>query len=194
MSADGRIAGVLVGVTYRNLRNWDGDQFLRDYVEQEFDDDDEMLAILASPRTTQNGSGESGGDDGLAILEGLGVVPEAPETPVDPSRLLAVVAQHYGATGDSSVADGLTRAQLYVQIQERLTQAAEYSAQDKRDERRQSTPIRLVREARQKVVRARDALSRSKLGSDFEHGKLDYELRQLRKEVTALTEANEGDA
>ena len=72
--------------------------------------------------------------------------------------------------------------------------AAEEREQDRRDERRQSTPIKLVREARQKVVRAQEALGRSKRGASFDHGKLNYELRQLRKEVNVLAEANEGDA
>ena len=187
---DGRIAGVLVGVTYRNLRNWDTDQFLRDYVEPQFDDD-EVLAAIASPAPAQNGSDGAEDDDGLDILKQMG----APaEMAIDPSQLLATVARQYGASEESVVAEGLTRAQLYDELQERLTQAAEERDQDRRDERRQSTPIKLVKEARQKVVRAREALSRSARGADFDHGKLSYEVRQLRKELNAISEANEVDA
>ena len=187
---DGRIAGVLVGVTYRNLRNWDTDQFLKNYVEPQFDDD-EMLAAVASPPPAQNGSDDPGDDDGLDILEQM----SAPtEMAIDPSQLLATVARQYGASPETVVAEGLTKAQLYDEIQERLTQAAEERVQDKRDEKRQSTPIKLVREARQKVVRAREALSRSTRSANFDHGKLRYEVRQLRKELNALSEANEVDA
>ena len=120
---------------------------------------------------------------------------ETVEMAVDPTRLLATVALlHSNSDDDPSGVEGLTKAQLYDGVQERITQAAEEREQDRRDERRQSTPIKLVREARQKVVRAQEALGRSKRGASFDHGKLNYELRQLRKEVNVLAEANEGDA
>ena len=178
-------------VTYRNLRNWDSDQFLRDYVEPQFDDDD-VLAAAVSQAPGGNGVADPDDDDGLGILEGMN---ETVEMAVDPTRLLTIVALlHSRSDDDASGVEGATKAQLYDGIQERITQAAEEREQDRRDERRQSTPIKLVREARQKVVRAREALSRSKRGASFDHGKLNYELRQLRKEVNLLAEANEDDA
>lgn len=188
---DGRIAGVLVRVTYRNLRNWDSDQFLREYVEPQFDDDDVLTAAVGQAPGGYGGV-DPDDDDGLRVLEGMG---ETEETAVDPTRLLTTVALLHGrGDDDPSGVEGLTKAQLYDGIQERITQAAEEREQDRRDERRQSTPIKLVREARQKVVRAREALSRSKRGATFDHGRLSYELRQLRKEVKVLSEANEDDA
>ena len=188
---DGRIAGVLVRVTYRNLRNWDSDQFLSDYVEPQFDDDD-VLAAAVGQAPGGNGVADPDDDDGLGILEEMD---ETVEMAVDPTRLLATVALlHSNSDDDPSGVEGLTKAQLYDGVQERITQAAEEREQDRRDERRQSTPIKLVREARQKVVRAQEALGRSKRGASFDHGKLNYELRQLRKEVNVLAEANEGDA
>ena len=188
---DGRIAGVLVGVTYRNLRNWDSDQFLRDYVEPQFDDDD-ALAAAVSQAPGGNGVTDPDDDDGLGILEELN---ETVEVAVDPTRLLTIVAPlHNRSDDDASGVEGVTKAQLYDEIQERITEAAQEREQDRRDERRQTTPIKLVREARQKVVRAREALTRTKLGASFDHGNLGYELRQLRKEMNLLVEANEGDA
>ena len=187
---DGRITGVLVGVIYRNLRNWDTDQFLRDYVEPQFVGD-EALSALANGSQAEEDSGGPEDDDGLRILE---LAEASTDMTIDPSRLLATVARHYGASDESQVGGGVTKAQLYDEVQERITQAAEEREQDKRDERRQSTPIKLVREARQKVVRAREALNRSTRGDSFEHGKLNYEMRQLRKELDALTEANQDNA
>ena len=188
---DGRIAGVLVRVTYRNLRNWDSDQFLTDYVEPQFDDDD-VLAAAVGQEPGGNGDAVPDDDDGLGILEDMG---ETVEMTVDPTHLLTTVALlHSRSDDDPSGVEGLTKAQFYEGVQERITQAAEEREQDRRDERRQSTPIKLVRDARQKVVRAQEALSRSRRGASFDHGKLNYELRQLRKEINALAEANEGDA
>ena len=188
---DGRIAGVLVRVTYRNLRNWDSDQFLREYVEPQFDDDDVLAAAVGqAPGAYEVADPDD--DDGLRVLEGMG---ETVEMAVDPTRLLTTVALLHGRSDDDpSGVEGLTKAEFYDGIQERITQAAQEREDDRRDERRQSTPIKLVQEARQKVVRAGEALSRSKRGASFDHGKLRYELRQLRKEVKVLAEANEGDA
>ena len=65
---NGRIAGVLVRVTYRNLRNWDSDQFLWDYVEPQFHDDDELAAAVGQA-PGGNRVADSDDDDGLGILE-----------------------------------------------------------------------------------------------------------------------------
>ena len=191
---DGRIAGVLVGVTYRNLRNWDTDEFLRAYVEPQFNDD-EALAEVVRQSPARKGEAEPDEDYGLGVL---GEVDEPDESTVDPNHLLKNVALLHGKTNDEpSGVEGLTKAQLYEAIQERITLAAEEREQERRDEKRQSTPIKLVQEARQKVVRAGRALSRSKRGASFDHGKLGYEIRKLRKELNLLAEANEaneGDA
>ena len=184
---DGRITGVLVGVTYRNLRNWDTDRFLEKYVEPEFDGE-EALAALASPQVTEEGSDVP---VGLDILEAASE-PTEPIT-IDPSQLLATVARNYGVSDESQVGAGMTKAQLYEEVEQRLTQAAEDREQDKRDERRQSTPLKLVKEARQRIVRARDALNRATRGERFKHGDLNYHIRQLRKEVKELEEANRTD-
>ncbi len=188
---DGRIAGVLVGVTYRNLRNWDTDEFLKDYVEQQFDDDPIISAAVSG--TGEIASEQEGPtqDDGLDILEELD---QPDEHGINPSQLLTVVAESYGLEAETAVANGLTKQSLYGEVQERLTDAAEERAQDKRDERRQTTPIKLVREARQKIIRAREALKRSTLGAGFEHGNLRYEMRRVRKELDKLSKANKADA
>ena len=190
---DGRMTGVLVGVTYRNLRNWDNDGFLEEYVEPQFDGDDSLIQALAGTTATGNGSrgGADRDDDGLGIL----VDPDDPvDTQVDPSQLLVAVAGHYGRPSESPVADGLTKEQFFDGIQERLTQAAEEREQAKRDEKRQSAPIDFVREARRKLERAHTALGNSTLGRDFNHGGLNYEIRQVRKALDALSEANVPDA
>lgn len=188
---DGRIAGVLVGVTYRNLRNWDADDFLKDYVKPQFEDDSQISELVSGTAVLRDDFAGSAGDDGLDILDALD---QPEEHEIDPSQLLAVVAKSYGLEGEAPVADGLSRHDLYGGLQERLTEAAEERAQDLRDKRRQSTPIKLVKEARQKLVRARKAFGRSTLGPEFEHGKLSYELRQVRKELDALGKANKAGA
>ncbi len=143
---DGRMTGVLVGVTYRNLRKWDNDKFLKEYVEPEFEGDDALVRALGSTTTSENGSGgPDRDDDGLKILQTPG---GSADGPVDPSQLLIMVAGHYGRPNEAPLGDGLTKEQLFDKIQERLTQAAEECEQDRRDEKRQSTPIKLVREAR----------------------------------------------
>lgn len=189
---DGRIAGVLVGVTYRNLRNWDSDDFLRDHVEPQFDaNDDSDLLALVREQPTQDDTDDSSGDDGLAVLD---QVSTPLETDVDPSLLLTAVASHFGDTDNAAVTvSGLTKAQLFEDIKESITQAAEERAQEKRDERRLSTPIKLLRDARQKVNRARDALTGTSLGEGFKQGKFNYELRKLRKAVDELVRVNDSD-
>ena len=184
---DGRIAGVLVGVTYRNLRHWDSDEFLANYVEPQFDGD-EVLRTVFEAKQAEEGSGDVEPNDGLDILDQLD---ESTDPTVDPSKLLVVVAREYGTSDEVSVGEGLTKSQLYDQIEERLTQAAEESAQDVRDEKRRSTPIKLVREARQKLSRARDALRRSSNGVGFDRGKLKYELRRLGNELRLLADVND---
>ena len=119
---DGRIAGVLVGVTYRNLRNWDADDFLKDYVERQFDDDSEISAVVRGRAALRTELESPSADDGLDILDEL-VPPEEHE--IDPSHILAAVAESYGLDDETAVADGLTRHRLYGELQERLTEAAE---------------------------------------------------------------------
>ena len=186
---DGRMTGVLVGVTYRNLRNWDNDRFLEEYVEPQFDGDESLISALGSTTASGNGSGGDADrdDDGLGILVAAG---DPVDTQVDPSQLLVAVAGYYGRPNESPVVDGLTKEQLFDGVQERLTQAAEEREQDRRDEKRQSAPIDFVREARRKLERARSALENSTLGSGFDHGGLNYQIRQVRKALEALSEAN----
>lgn len=189
---DGRMTGVLVGVTYRNLRNWDSDRFLEDYVEPQFDGDEALVKPLGG--VTTNGSASEGSDptgDGLDILT---ADDEATDSTLDPSEMLINVAGLFGKPNESQVTEGLTKEQLFDGLQERLTQAAQERDQDRRDERAQSKPIQLVREARQKLERAHKALSNSTLDSSFDHGKFRYELRRVRKEVDSLNEANQRDA
>ena len=180
---DGRMAGVLVEVPYRRLRNWDSDRFLKRYVEPEFEGD-EALSGLTGTSVAEESSGDL---EGLDILEGASE--PAATGAVDPSELLETVARHYRTPTESEVGGGMTRAQLYEEVQRRLTQAAEEQEEDKREEKKQSTPIILVRQARQRLDRARESLSRAALDGDFEHGNLRYEMRLLRRALDALSEA-----
>ena len=188
---DGRIAGVLVGVTYRNLRRWDTNEFLTEYVEPLFDDDDHLLPLVGGGATNGSGSSDGDIDDGLAILDGLG---GTDATTIDPKRLLVRVAELYGADPDAPAGGGLTKAQLYEEIKERITQASQDSEEHRKDQQRQSTPLRLVKQAQQKVARARDALPTAQQGPGFDHGALDHAVGDLRKEVNLLAEANKVDA
>ena len=186
---DGRIAGVLVGVTYRKLRNWDSDEFLTQYAEPQFDGDDELQAIVGGSANGEEAS-DPDFDDGLDILDQYDT---SSNGSVDPTDLLSAIARHYGTTNETSVSEGLTKGQLYEQIEERLTQAAEEREQDLRDEKRRSTPIKLVGEARQKVTRARQALTRYSHGINVDRGKLKYLLRKLSKESKSLADEIEAD-
>lgn len=187
---DGRMAGVLSRVTYRNLRNWDSDEFLKDYLEPQFEDDEDLLAFVNSDNTEVAAESPSE-DDGLGVLAGLDA---ETETAVDPSRLLTTLASHFGAPKEATVIEGMTKGELFDGVQERITQAADERAQDRRDEKRQSTPLKLVREARNKVARARQALARASRDNTFNQGKFDYELRKLRRELNLLAKANEVDS
>ena len=184
---DGRLAGVLVQVTYRNLRNWKSDQFVSEYVAPQFDDED-VLAAFVGTETAQNGSGPP---VGLDILEGAS---EISEMPLDSSRLLAAVANIYGAEEDAPVGGGLTKAQLYDEIKGCITQAAQDSEDDRKDQLLQSAPSRLVQDARKKIVHAREAVTKLKRGAGLDHGELDNEVRQVRYELDLLSEANRVDA
>lgn len=190
---DGRLAGVLVGVTYRNLRSWRSDQFVKEYLVHHFDDEDvRAAAVAAAP--PQNGSGEP---IGLDILEGDAGEPrggdEGRDGGVDPSRLLATVAAIHGAKEDSPVGGSLTKGELYDGIKMAITQAAEDSEQVRKDQRRQSTPVRLVRQAGQKISQARDSVAKLKSGAGFDHKELDVAVRQVRDELQRLSEANKVD-
>ena len=180
---DGRMTGVLVGVTYRNLRNWDTDQFLEDYVEPQFDGDEALVGVLGGAVEGDPVSSDEGGD-GLDILESAEASTDAA---LDPSELLIAVAGYYGQPSEAEIAEGVTKEQLFDGVQERLTQAAQEREQDKRDEQRQSKPLQLVRDARQKLERARKALSNSTLDTSFDHGKFRYEIRRVRKELDSLS-------
>ena len=184
---DGRIVGVLVGVTYRNSRHWDTDEFLTDHVEPQFHDHEQLLNLISDQ--TEEETDNSGDDDGLEILTQIDTTEEVA---LDPTRLLATVAGHYGRPEDFEVAEGLTRGQLYEEVYERLTQAAEDREQEKRDQKRLSTPIKLLYDARQKVKRAHKLLD-SALGEGFKRGKFNYQLRKLRQELNALSKANDAD-
>ena len=113
---------------------------------------------------------------------------------VDPSRLLVKVAELYGADDDSPANGSLTKIELYDGIKERITQAAQDSEQNRQDERRQSTPIRLVREAGQKIARARDAVTKLKSGAGVDHEEIDSAVRQVHDELHLLSEVNKVDA
>ena len=184
---DGRLAGVLVQVTYRNLRNWKTDEFVSEYVARQLDDED-VLAAFVGTETAQNGSGSPAG---LDILEGPS---EMSEMPLDSSHLLTTVAKIYGAEEDAPVVGGLTKAQLYDEIKGCITQAAQDSTDVRRDQKRQSAPARLVREAGDKIARAREAVTKLKRGAGLDHGELDKEVQQVRDELDLLSEANRVDA
>ena len=181
---NGRIAGVLVGVTYRNLRNWESDEFVTDYVEPQFDSEGDLLALLTTDSEV-NGSSDLGGLDVFDDED------SESKFEVDPNKLLRVVARHYRDDENSVIAGELTQGQLYEECRDLISQAAEERAQDRRDEKRQHTPIRLVRDARKKLLGAQKAFERAAQESEFEFGKFRYELRQVRKELDTLSESSE---
>ncbi len=184
---DGRIAGILVGVTYRNLRHWDSDEFLRDYVEPEFEGDDLLVGFLSKDQGDDSAN-SAADDDGLGVFEEDST---SAEWKVDPLLMLVSIAPHFRAPEEAEVAEGLTGVQLYDQIRERITQAAEECDQDKRDEKRQTTPIRLLQDARKKVDRARVTLKRAALDNGFKHGAFRYELKKLRQALNTLAKEHE---
>ena len=187
---NGRLTGVLVGVTYRNLRNWDSDEFLLDHVIPQFDD--ERIVDLLEKDSADNLASHDGqyNDESLKVLE----TEELEEPPaIDPTALLDVVAGVFGIDPDSPVAEDMTKSDLFETIEECITQAAEDREQEKRDERRQHTPIKLLRDARQKVTRAKQALSKA-INVGLDRGRFEYELRHLRKQVEELEQALEQHA
>ena len=184
---DGRIAGVLVGVTYRNLRHWDSDRFMKEYVEPQFDGEDALHTIVEG---SPSGHDSADAGDGLDIF---GSLAEPAEVAVDPTNLLVAVAREYGTPDEASIGEGITKSQLYDQIEERLTQAAEEREQDRRDEKHRSTPIKLVREAQQKVILARKALESTSQAVGFNQGQLESELQKLGKELKLLADANDSN-
>ena len=89
---DGRIAGVLVGVTYRNMRHWDSDRFLEDYVEPQFEGEDALQSIFEGSPSGER-TNDNNDNDGLDIFDSMGTPEEAT---FDPSKLLITVAREYG--------------------------------------------------------------------------------------------------
>ena len=146
---NGRMAGVLVGVTYRNLRNWDGDSFLSDHVVPALEDA-RVQDLVASVNSTDDVTGEEDFDDSsLDVLDADADVDADPsEVELDPNGLLEIVAAAYGLEEQDVVTEDLTRTELFEIVNECLTQAAEEREQERRDEKRSSTPIKLVREAK----------------------------------------------
>ena len=158
---DGRMAGVLVGVTYRNLRNWDNDDFMRQYLEPRLEDEEQVVAALIGQSTTNTSEGED--EEEVVVDDGLGVFAsqeDATDGEVDPTHVLTMVAAAFGAEDDAEVTPGMNKQEFYGRLEDCITQAAEDREQERRDERRQSTPVRLVKEARQRLLR---------LGGDRSH-------------------------
>lgn len=187
----GRMAGVLVGVTYRNLRNWDSDDFLVDHVVEELDD---QRVVEAVQRVAEGAAPErdpSFNDESLAILED-DVDKTSDTLHVDPNALLATVASAYDNDDDVPVTDGLTKGELFGHVRAGITQAAEDREQERRDQRRQFDPIRFVLDARQKVDHAERAFAKA-AEEGFKRGKFKIELRRLRKQVEELEASLEQD-
>lgn len=184
---DGRMAGVLIGVTYRNLRNWDNDSFVKGYLEPRLEEEVELVESLFAGESQTADSAEQDRDNGLDVFEDQ---EERKGTQVDPTNMLELVAGMYGKEDDEEVCEGVTKLDFYGRLQDCITQAAEDREQEKRDERRQSTPVRLIKEARQRLDRAREAIERL-ASQGANRGKLEYELRYLRKAHDALIEACE---
>lgn len=187
----GRMAGMLVGVTYRNLRNWDSDEFLRDHVVEELDDQRVVDAVQIVSENSTVDLDQSFNDASLAVLEDE-IVAVDDELLIDPEALLETVARAFDKDNDEPVADDLTKSELYGHVQSSITQAAEDREQERRDERRQFDPIRFVQEARQKIARAQRALTRT-AAEGFKRGKFELELRRLRREVQDLEDSLEQD-
>ena len=180
----GRMAGVLVGVTYRNLRNWDGDEFLLDHVVEELDDPHVVEAVQRIAESSPLEPDLSFNDESLAILED-DTVDTTDGLLVDPNALLEAVASAYDKDDDSPITDDLTKSELFGKVRSGITQAAEDREQQRRDERRQFNPIRYIQDARHKVERAEQSLARAAV-EGFKRGKFQIELRRLRKQVEDL--------
>lgn len=178
---DGRMLGILTGVTYRNLRNWDSDEFLTNYLKPQFEDVDVFPEL---PLTTMTSSDEEI-DDGLSIFDGVVDEEENPGF-VNVGALLALVAKVHGEPPEAQVMAELTKEQLVESIAERITQAAEEKSSDQRDEKRAMTPVLLIRDARRKVARATESLDSARAERDFEPGKLKLELRRLKRELELI--------
>ena len=173
---DGRMTGVLVGVTYRNLRQWDSDDFVEDYLTAELEAD-----VSDVIQVTQD---EYSSDEDLGI-EGLDDDYEEPAL-MDATNLLNLTAQHFGSDDGAAVTDALTKSTMYTQVQEAITTAAEEKADFIKQEKKLRSPMKHLKDARTDMERATKAYPNAKSEVGFKLGDLKYELNKIRGVLDGL--------
>ncbi len=181
---DGRMTGMLVGTTYRNLRKWDGDGFLNEYIEEQFQESDALILASAADSADPPSRAEDLDVDWLEDRE----EDEGPSgnDSYDPGRFLQLAAGSFVKPNESEIIPGVTKETLFNELESVITTASMDKDLDERGERRRTSPIRLLKTARSAIAKARATLDRAKTEPGFQVGAMKQELRKTRKELEQL--------
>jgi len=178
----GRMTGLLVGTVYRDLRKWDGDDFVSEYITPALQESDVLLDLLEAAPT--DGGATDGGLDVEWLEEGR---PErSGEADYAPELFLGLAAEYREADEDSEVVQGVTKAKLFEHLESVISSAAREKELAERAEGRRLSPIRLLQDARRSIMKVSETLERARSEPGFDRKRLNYELNKTRREIEAL--------
>jgi hypothetical protein len=187
---DARIAGILVGTKYRDLREVTPES-IGDVLIPQLEDKDEIGPVIAdiiSPSDSQEGAKdkeEDEADDDLDLLDGG----DGSDDDAEPAlgNLTKVLATSYGSElidlGDGR---SLNRDNVVEEVAEAVEEAAEDFRISKKEEKNLNGPVKQLGEA---VKKARSALSGYKEfhgQPGFKKGKFSYHTNKLRIELNKI--------
>lgn len=177
-----RIVGILSGMYYRDLRNVDED-FIDSYLTPEIEEDDDLRPYLnefqGTTRSAPKGHELLGGDSDSADIG---------------SGLLDWLTGTAGHTSVSVAAGGSTitepRAEVVDALRNAMASASEAARSDRSREDLIVRPVKRLKEARQKIQAARDAVKKAKKDPRLSDqiGSIDYQISKLGGDVSAFRE------
>lgn len=177
-----RVVGILSGMYYRDLRNVDED-FIDSYLGPELEEDDGLRPYLSEfqdgSRATPEGQDLLGGDPESGDL-GPGLLDWLTETAGHKS--VSVTA------GSSKISE--PRDEVVDALRNAMASASEAAKSDKSREDLIERPVKRLKEARQKVQAAKDAVKKARndprLTGQF--GSIDYQISKLGNDIEGLRE------
>lgn len=181
-----RLLAMLVGTEYRNIRSIRAET-AAEVVLLELRRNETVGEAVEAVLSTET-------PEALPGLDDLADEPAAVEA-LQVRALVDLVARSYGEetvrVPSSDGATTIARDELVRGLAESIDDAAEDIKNKDRDEKNRTSPIRLIRSARDSAERALAAYQRAVKDPAFKKGQLDYEFRKLAHAVEALRTAME---
>lgn len=182
-----RMVGILSRMYYRDLRNID-EEFVDSYLSPEIEDDDSLKPYLPEFRNVSKskprGHDLLGQNDGETDDLGAGLLDWLTETAGHKTVSVSV--------GQSKITE--PRAEVVDALRGAMASATEAAKADRSRENLVERPVRRIKEARQKVQGARDALKKVRKDPALaaQLGALDYQVSKLQSDVESLVETIHG--